>query len=739
MPSLVTALETETEIQAHPLPLDEVVPWRRVWAVAALAAIPALILLAAAITNLEWRIAVARALLFNRPYTTLSVAPGDLTIEQGDSVPIAAVMHGRLNHEVELYTRPIGKLDAPWNVTVMDAPNNGMPSQREFKLEKVLEPLDYHAVAGSASSPTYRIGVRYPLVIKTFDVAIVPPSYTNIEPSTVKGGDLRMIERTDATFRITFDSPPEQASMVLTDPSVRARKDTAAAPLEVITLKSDGTAYTAALNLTKDLLFEIDASTADGRSLPKHRYRIDVVEDRAPRVSFEQPDVALEVHPVAEVLNRIRVGDDFGLSKAGIVFQFNNGDEQSLVIKNFAAEPAKSRTTAALEEMLLLEKLAATPTDSLTYYAYAEDNNPYGTKRTETDLRYLDIRPFKREYKLQEGSAGFEGEGELASLAELIARQRFNLNRANRLAKHKPTDKTIAEDPLKIAGFEETLAGLTRELTEGVEGIVGQRIEPLHAAEESMLAAIAALDRGQNARSPGHMSDALRHLIKARDTLRVAIGQDPATRQAMRSFDRMQSQKIRRPKKDEQEAEEIAAELEALAQDEDFVYETLGGVLMEQQLGEQTKGGETAKNEENTDKTQDPATKKGEARKSAQSSKEQKAAKGSAEQGPGKGKAGDQGEPDDDETTGQSKTDKRREAIEKQEKIVDRARTGRETEKARSRVGPREASYDQGGRDGGKGIECVVSWQYERGDRNRQGGCRDAPRIGPTGQRRDCP
>ena len=462
--------------------------------------------------------------------------------------------------------------------------------------------------------------------------------------------------------------------MVLTDPSVRARRDTSPPAPVVIPLKSGGTAYTAALNLTKDLVFQIDARTADGRSLPKNRYRIDVVEDRAPRVSFEQPDVALEVHPVAEVLNRIRVGDDFGLSKAGIVFQFNNGDEQALVIKDFAAEPAKARTTAAIQEMLLLEKLAATPTDSLTYYAYAEDNNPYGAKRTETDLRYLDIRPFKREYKLQEGGSGFEGEGELASLAELIARQRFNLNRANRLAKHKPTDKTIAEDPLKIAGFEETLAGLTRELTEGVEGIVGQRIEPLHAAEESMLAAIAALDHGQNARSPGHMSDALRHLIKARNTLRVAIGQDPAASQAMRNFDRMQAQKIRRPKKDEQEAEEIAAELEALAQEEDFVYESLGGILIEQQQGEETKSGETAKNAEDADKTPEPAQKKDEAQKSTQSSNEQKAAKGSAGQGQSKGKAGDKGEPDDDDKTGEPKTNKRREAIEKQEKIVDRAR-----------------------------------------------------------------
>ena len=172
--------------------------------------------------------------------------------------------------------------------------------------------------------------------------------------------------------------------------------------------------------------------------------------------------------------------------------------------------------------MLLLEKLAASPTDSLTYYAFAEDNYPGGPRRTETDLRYLDIRPFKREYKLGESGDGMEAEGEFTTLAELIARQRFNLNRATGWRSTSRATRTFAEDPLKIAGFEETLVGMTREFTAGVEGIVGERIEPLHAAEESMLAAIAALDHGQNAQPRPH-GVALRHLIDARNTLRIII------------------------------------------------------------------------------------------------------------------------------------------------------------------------------------------------------------------------
>ena len=140
-------------------------------------------------------------------------------------------------------------------------------------------------------------------------MALEPPAYTGVEPSTVKGGDLRVIEGTDATFRIAFDSPPAEASLVMTDPvrpleegqdGSRAAGHPARSP--------SGTTYTAGLKLTKGLVYQIEARTADGRVLPKNRYKIEVLEDRAPRVAFEQPDEALEVHPIAEVLNRIRVG-----------------------------------------------------------------------------------------------------------------------------------------------------------------------------------------------------------------------------------------------------------------------------------------------------------------------------------------------------------------------------------------------------------------------------------------------
>ena len=136
--------------------------------------------------------------------------------------------------------------------------------------------------AGPALSPTYLIGVRYPLAFKSFDVDLKPPAYTGVAPSSVKGGDLRVIEGTTATFQITFDSPPAEAVLVVTDPSVRSKKDKTE-PSRSIPLKSQGGKYTTEINLTKDLVYQIAAKTPDGRALTKNSYKINVIEDRPPR------------------------------------------------------------------------------------------------------------------------------------------------------------------------------------------------------------------------------------------------------------------------------------------------------------------------------------------------------------------------------------------------------------------------------------------------------------------------
>ena len=102
----------------------------------------------------------------------------------------------------------------------------------------------------------------------------------------------------------------------------------------------------------------------------------------------------------------------------------------------------------------------------------------------------------------------------------------------------------------------------------------------------------------------------------------------------MRSFDRMQAQKIRKPKKDQEEAEEIAEEIEKLAQDEDFVYATLAGIMMEQQEGQAKKGDEAGKAEEDPEKkTRSPPKRRKKLKRAKKLEGLERPAKGRAGQG----------------------------------------------------------------------------------------------------------
>jgi hypothetical protein len=421
-PMLVTALEQDTEAQARPLDLESIVPRRMLRATAVIAAAPILFLLTAAVLKWEWRIAVGRALLGEIAYTELAVSPGNTIVEQGEDAAITIDLKGRTDRPVVLYSRSAGQSDSSWvqaELPAKEARTTGDSSaQYNARLAKLTAPTEYRVLAGPARSDVFRIDIRYPLAIESIRVGLEPPEYTGVEPSTIEQGDLDVIDGTKAKFEITLDRPCAEAALVLTDPRDKRTKDEAGPEPQSIPLTIDGTTLGAELQLTEDRVYSIVARSGDGSRLPDNRYRIRVRKDQAPQVSFDEPNEALEVHSLAEVLMRIRVRDDFGLSKAGIVFQANNGEEHTLLLKDFmASEDAPSplpgraeegasdgrpslTTHASLDKILPLEHFNLTQKDSVTYYAFVEDNLPGAPHRSQTDLRFVDVRPFKRIYKV---------------------------------------------------------------------------------------------------------------------------------------------------------------------------------------------------------------------------------------------------------------------------------------------------------------------------------------------------
>lgn len=489
-----------------------------------------------------------------------------------------------------------------------------------------MKPVEYRVTAGELASATYRIDIRRPLRMDEVKVELTPPSYTGQPTSTSLDANLSVLEGTVARFVVTFDKPVKSAAIVLAprrqprddddknEPvvvpmvlesgrgqktEVRSQKSEGGGQkTEVRGQKSEGSdqqtqaltsvalpsaaltsAALASLALTEDRNYSIIAEAEDGTSLPENKYRIRVRQDQPPEVSFDSPDDAIEVHTLAELPMRVRLRDDYGLSKAGVIFQINNEQEVPLISHDFAAvvaaanEVAKTgkvspTTQAALEKVLPLEVFELTQKDSVMYFAFAEDNRPDSPQRTETEMRFIDIRPFKRTYQVVDPDPmqGMGG-GTSKTLGELIQRQRHALNRTMQIEKRatsgrKPDAQTLDQ----LMTFEKDLAENVREFAAGLLARGFDDVELFTQAETAMLAAVDSLSVGKWENATLQMKDALKLLIEARDNLAFLIlkNPDPARLAALRQFDRLQAQKLRRPKTDKEEARELIRRLEEL-------------------------------------------------------------------------------------------------------------------------------------------------------------------------------
>jgi hypothetical protein len=140
----------------------------------------------------------------------------------------------------------------------------------------------------------------------------------------------------------------------------------------------------------------------------------------------------------------------------------------------------------------------------------------------------------------------------------LIARQRANLKRT-----FVQAELPAVEDRMmpRLARTQRELLAATAEFTKGYEQLFGP-VACLHEAQDAMGVAARALD-AKNAKD-GRTSEAtaLASLIKARQNLRKFLSQSSGQASECRRFDKEQSQKIRPPKKNEEQEKEKLAQLE---------------------------------------------------------------------------------------------------------------------------------------------------------------------------------
>jgi hypothetical protein len=560
-PGLVAALEEETAQKVKPLPFQAALPVRPalLWACAGLCCVG--VLAAATMRDPEWRTALARAALAPTPYTSLSAEPSAAVVDEGTDVEVRATLSGRARPAVVLHAREAGEPD--WRQETMDPADNAYTA----RLSKVREDTEFFVAAGPERTGVQRVVVRRPLKFVTTRVEVTAPAYTGLAVATHDSGSFSAVQGSTARLEFDLDRTPVAAALVVKDPA----KPTA--PPRRIDMEVRDRHLSAELPLAADVEYTVEAQDAAGVPAVANRHRVRVTADQPPTVWFEAPYESMEVHTLAEVLMRARARDDFGVSKVGIAFQINNEEERTLVLQE-VGQPCQREALA--EQVLMLEQFLLTQKDCVAYYAFAEDNRPGTPQRATTELRFIDIRPFLRTYRLFDTPEPMPGpQRDLIFLDEVIARQRFNLNQTMRL-ETRSRARIDVDQVDRVAAFENKLASQTHDLADFLAGLGVDGAAILSQAEEAMLSAVDSLKDAKFGTAINQERDALRFLMEARETVQQALPKQPrAVRAQARAFDRLQRQKLRRPDQKAETLQQIAEELAKLADEEDEVARLL--------------------------------------------------------------------------------------------------------------------------------------------------------------------
>ena len=323
------------------------------------------------------------------PYR-IDVQPGNVTVARGADVTVTATLSGFTATEVDIFTRAGD--GAPFERAAMIA--SGDDGGFETIFFGLRQSLDYFVQAAGVRSSVFSIEAAELPFVDRLDLEYVFPAYTGLEPRQVEdGGDIAALRGTTVRLRVHSTLATQSGRVVRGE-----RNDT---PLAV---NADGT-LSGSFEVREDGTYRIDlASPAGNLVSASPQYAIDVLDDEAPVVSFAKPGRDLRATSIDEVFVEAQADDDFGVARLDLVYAVNGGVEKTVRLAAGGAAPAKGLSAG---HTFFLEELGLQPGDVVSYFARATDANTVtGPGSATSDIYFVQIQPFRKDYRAAESQAG---------------------------------------------------------------------------------------------------------------------------------------------------------------------------------------------------------------------------------------------------------------------------------------------------------------------------------------------
>src|SRR6185295_1135207 len=245
-----------------------------------------------------------------------------------------------------------------------------------------------------------------------------------------------------------------------------------------LTTQSDGT-LTGSFKITGQGFYKIELTGPhDEKVDASPQYTIDVIDDQPPAVRFSKPGRDTQASPVEELFLEARADDDFGVKNLQLFYSANGAPPKMVPL--FSGP--KPLTEVSAGHTVYLEELGLKAGDFVSYYAKATDTDGVqGAKTATSDIYFVQIRPFKKDFKPAQSQAmgGGGGGGAGQQVGELSRQQREIVSATFNVVRDKPK--------LKAEKYRENVVFLNlaqAKLREQVEELVGKLTARLGHVDE---------------------------------------------------------------------------------------------------------------------------------------------------------------------------------------------------------------------------------------------------------------
>src|SRR5262245_46386078 len=362
------------------------------------------------------------------PYK-IEVTPGNAKVPKGGDQVVRAMLLGFASRDVGIMMRtdPSGSFERVALIPSTAEANQGGFEGVLFHLEK---PVEYYVESNGVLSPKFKLEVVDLPTVQQLDLEYRFPAYTGLQPRKVDGGgDVAAIRGTDVLLTITPTMKAPSGRILLNDGNAQ--------PLAP---QADGT-LTGSFAIKQQGYYKIELTGPHGEKVDASpQYTIDVIDDQAPSVRFSKPGRDTQASPVEELFLEARADDDYGVKQLQLFYSANGAPPKGVTL--FGGPKPLAEVSAG--HTIYLEELGLKPGDFVSYYAKATDTDSIGGPKVATsDIYFVQIRPFRKDYKPVQsqamgggGGAGGNSVGQLSQQQREIVAATFNAVRDK--AKTKP-------------------------------------------------------------------------------------------------------------------------------------------------------------------------------------------------------------------------------------------------------------------------------------------------------------